>query len=568
MSNANALTVACLIVRNEEKTLPVLLASIFKLNLADAVCVADTGSTDATARVAMDACEAHGIPCRVVNHSIAECPENFLSAAEGGHIRFGRARTAQLNAAREYVRGLGWAMERSFALFFDADAEACAAEGAAIGFRDEVAAIAASGARGADVVHALQGVRYPRTFMARLSLPWVCTGNAHECWGVAGPGASATLSSIFLDEHDSGGCRGNKGERESALLRADIAEGNDSSRNHFYLGRTERHMGLHGSARDHLRQCMAKTTWDEERAQAAIELLGSYTKEGVKVSWEDLALVRRAWAACRMRGDLAADLSIAYQNAGDRFGSLLAAQEGISGTLPPLPQDAQAWLCFVKAEGLRPAEEVAHAPSRLFFNARSVRDTLLTQVAVQLYWLYKDAAAPVRRAQFARAIRICVHLEKHGGEGDRAAAVRNRGFLEAGLRIPLHAIAEGTDMLARALEMCKPTPSFVVVSGCPSVDFALWCRLRWGDACMFLESDAERVASLLRAVPSAHALLGQPDDATFECKLGRRVRELGLSRADDVGLAWGDAPASATRPAGFSCAFALRDGLVQLMQPS
>ncbi|HET9017773.1 MAG TPA: glycosyltransferase [Thermomicrobiaceae bacterium] len=234
--------VLCMIVRDESAVLARCLDSV--LPVVDAACLCDTGSVDGTPELAEALLSATDLPYEVHRHE---------------WVDFGANRTRAFTAARDHATGLGWDLDRSYALFIDADVVLRVSDGFD---RDCLTA---------DSYHVTQEngpLRYDTLLLARLSLDWSCRGGAHEYWAAKGAGESPRLDCLSLLHFADGGSRSSNLARETALLERDLAS-NDVARTIFYLARSYEDGGRFAEARRLYDVRAAAGGWDEEAWYAA-----------------------------------------------------------------------------------------------------------------------------------------------------------------------------------------------------------------------------------------------------------------------------------------------------------
>lgn len=216
-----------MIVKNEERTLPRLAASL--RGQLDHWTIVDTGSTDATIEI-IPALFA-GVPGEVI---------------EDTWKGYGPSRNVALEAARGRTDWL---------VTLDADDTVEGDLRAAVG--GEVDAIEAM-------------LRYgPLTYwtprLLRARAPWRWRGRAHEhlSLGVTEPQLART-EAFCVVHHADGGNRPDKLERELGLLLQDLDEAPEDPRTTFYLARTYEDLGRAEEAAAAYRRRLGLGGWDEE----------------------------------------------------------------------------------------------------------------------------------------------------------------------------------------------------------------------------------------------------------------------------------------------------------------
>ncbi len=217
-----------MIVKNEALTLPRLARSV--AGQLDHWTIVDTGSDDATVDVARAAFD--GVP-----------GELLVDEWRG----FGPSRNVALEAARPHS---------DWILLMDADDT----------FEGELPRDSLSA--DLDCLEAelhYDDLRLWRPFLLRSGATWRWQGRAHEYLTLGeDPPATARTDRFYLLHHADGGNRGDKFERERALLEADFADDPTDARTCFYLARTHDDAGDPGHAAEWYRRRLELGGWDEE----------------------------------------------------------------------------------------------------------------------------------------------------------------------------------------------------------------------------------------------------------------------------------------------------------------
>ena len=216
---ASVTTRICLsmIVRNEAATIERCLHSAAPL--FDAAVVVDTGSSDGTAELVRRYLAERGCPGSVLSHPWRD---------------FGVNRQAALDAARSFVAGLGWPLERTYWLLLDADLELLLARDFD---RDALVADAVALRQQAGTLS------YWNLRLARASLPWRVVGPTHEFYACETPPTAARLTSLSIFDHGDGGSKADKFPRDISLLTAYLGQCPDDPRTLFYLAQSFRAIG-------------------------------------------------------------------------------------------------------------------------------------------------------------------------------------------------------------------------------------------------------------------------------------------------------------------------------------
>lgn len=217
-----------MIVKNEERTLPRLAASL--RGQLDHWTIVDTGSKDRTPQL--------------IPELFSKVPGQLITDDFKG---FGPSRNVALKAARGHTDWL---------LTMDADETI---DG------DLRAALAAKEVDALEAQLLYEPLSYWRPFLLASSADWRWDGRAHEflTLGEGQPRLSRTTSFRVL-HHADGGNRGTKLERELTLLVQDLDEKPEDPRTVFYLARTYEDLGRYDDAAQTYRRRIGLAGWEEE----------------------------------------------------------------------------------------------------------------------------------------------------------------------------------------------------------------------------------------------------------------------------------------------------------------
>jgi glycosyltransferase involved in cell wall biosynthesis len=218
-----------MIVKNEERTLPRLAASLH--GQIDHWTIVDTGSSDTTRQL---------VPTLFPGIS-----GQLLEEPWDG---FAPARNAALRAAEPCSDWL---------LYLDADEVLDGDVRAAVRLAPE-----------ADCIEAQEDVGelsywLPRVVRAGAGYEW--RGRTHEYLSAPGGSSRSVRTASFRVRHFAdGGSRGDKFERDIRLLEADLRDNPDDPRTVFYLARTHEDCGRLAEAAEWYRRRIGLGGWDEE----------------------------------------------------------------------------------------------------------------------------------------------------------------------------------------------------------------------------------------------------------------------------------------------------------------
>jgi glycosyltransferase involved in cell wall biosynthesis len=225
--------VLILMIRNEEKILLRCLEAAAKV--ADAFCICDTGSTDASCAIATE----------------------FLSKYDGCLTHapwkdFGYSRSVSFKSAQAYLRGAGWDLANTYGLLLDAD----------MVFVPGKLLLEPLGHEGYTVIQKAGDLEYPNTRIVRMDYDWSCRGVTHEYWD--GPTKSLPSSVCYIDDRNDGGCKSDKFERDLRLLEQGLIDEPTNGRYMFYLAQTYNGVGRLKDCIAMYKKRIATGGWEEE----------------------------------------------------------------------------------------------------------------------------------------------------------------------------------------------------------------------------------------------------------------------------------------------------------------
>lgn len=217
-----------MIVKNEAHILPRLFESVRPW--IDTYCIHDTGSTDDTVDVIVDALD--GIPGTI---------------QETQWIDFAWNRTAAVRDAQ--------ALGCDYLLLLDADHVLDVPDPSAFD------TLTADGYLIELLDHEL---RYKMPYLVNARLPWKYMSPTHEYLTCDEPVVLAVHPTLSIVHHSDGGTRPEKLDRDVALLERAYQEDPTSHRTTFYLAQTYEHMGRKDDAIRMYEERIALGEWDEE----------------------------------------------------------------------------------------------------------------------------------------------------------------------------------------------------------------------------------------------------------------------------------------------------------------
>jgi glycosyltransferase involved in cell wall biosynthesis len=181
------------------------------LTIADAILVADTGSTDETVPLLCDLLPNLDIPAKLVGHEWKN---------------FGHNRTLSFQAAVEFCDELCWDKELTYGLLLDADMNFVLTDKF-----DKTQLVR----NGHTIIQKNGSLEYYNTRFVKLGYPWKCTGVTHEYWDGAD---SEKLTTVYINDIGDGGAKADKFERDMRLLTQGLEEEPNNVRYMFYLAQT------------------------------------------------------------------------------------------------------------------------------------------------------------------------------------------------------------------------------------------------------------------------------------------------------------------------------------------
>ncbi|HAX24416.1 MAG TPA: hypothetical protein DCX80_05200 [Chloroflexi bacterium] len=305
-SSSTVRIVLCMIVRNEARILQRCLDAA--LPLIDAACICDTGSTDDTPAIAEQALARAGKPLRLCSHE---------------WVNFGVNRSRSFSETRAFAEELGWELERSYALFLDADMVLHLTPSFA---REALTADAFRIRQGNDAF------QYDNLRLAKLALPWRSVGATHEYWSATGSARSIRLDTAWIQDIGDGGSKADKTERDIRLLEADLDAEPDNPRTVFYLAQSYFDSHRYADARALYERRAGMDGWEEEGWYAAFRA-GLCALE--LAEWDRaVAGLLNAWQRRPSRAEPLYQLARAARIRGASQIAMLAAERALSIPFP------------------------------------------------------------------------------------------------------------------------------------------------------------------------------------------------------------------------------------------
>lgn len=218
-----------MIVKNEGRTLPRLIESVRPL--ISSWRIIDTGSTDNTREL--------------INELLGDLPGELI---ESPWVSFGHNRSELVST---------FPANADYALLLDAD-QLVELQPDALVTQIPDAEFLMIPVYEAPVLY-----RMPYFIKAGLNARYV--GATHEYITASPEPRRAEFDAIRINHLADGGAKSDKYVRDEKLLMDDIAAGNNTSRNHFYLGQTQYYLQKFDEALSNYRIAFETSAWIEER---------------------------------------------------------------------------------------------------------------------------------------------------------------------------------------------------------------------------------------------------------------------------------------------------------------
>jgi glycosyltransferase involved in cell wall biosynthesis len=239
--------VLCLMVKNEEKIIERCLRSV--LPHVDGVVVCWNG-TD----------ETRAIANRILSEWDRDAAFRSFHFEYHEWVNFGHNRSLSAKAAKGWVREMHreWPLDSTYLLFMDADMELVVEPG----FDRKMLT-----APGHYLIQLNHGEFYPNLRLARLSHDWRAVSVTHEYWAATpdiGDPPEIGRQYMWLRDHDDGGSKSDKTERDIRLLEQGLIDEPGNVRYMFYLARAYADSGKHEQAVALYRKRRDAGGWDQE----------------------------------------------------------------------------------------------------------------------------------------------------------------------------------------------------------------------------------------------------------------------------------------------------------------
>jgi hypothetical protein len=222
-----------LMIKNEEKILKRCLESVE--SLVDYFCITDTGSTDKSIEIA----------------------ESFLQTHNGKVFKnewknFGHNRSLSFSNTQEYLKSLKCDLKSIYGLLIDADMVFIQGT-----LREQILSEI-----GYKFIQLNGSLEYYNTRLVRMDYPWKCIGVTHEYWD--GVNVTIPKSVCYIDDHNDGGCKSDKFQRDERLLIQGLQDEPSNVRYMFYLAQTYKCLSKWNDAIAMYKKRIEAGGWSEE----------------------------------------------------------------------------------------------------------------------------------------------------------------------------------------------------------------------------------------------------------------------------------------------------------------
>ena len=263
------------------------------LTIADAIFIADTGSTDGTVDILCDLLPKLDIPGKFVGHTWKNFGHNRTLAFEGA-VEF-----------CEELEEMGWKKELTYGLLLDADM--CFVLTDKFKKTDLVQ-------NGYSIIQKSGSLEYYNTRFVKLSYPWKCVGVTHEYWDGSDCGK---LNTVYIDDIGDGGAKADKFERDMRLLEEGLKEDPTNARYMFYLAQTYKDLKRLPEAIEMYKKRVTAGGWYEEVWFATYQIARLYYEQGNLVDMEYWAL--KGWDFHKKRTENLYLLTKVFRERGENY---------------------------------------------------------------------------------------------------------------------------------------------------------------------------------------------------------------------------------------------------------
>jgi glycosyltransferase involved in cell wall biosynthesis len=250
-------------IKNESRIIKRCIQSA--LAISDAICIADTGSTDDTVEVLKEHFKTIGKPATIYQH-------------EWKH--FGHNRTLSFLAAQDFCSRLGWDPNETYALLLDADMQLV------VGPTFDKEALTTPGYK---IVQRAGSLEYFNTRFVKVGHPWKCVGVTHEYWDGYNTD-TIEKEKIYIQDVGDGGCKADKFERDVRLLEQGLVEEPNNPRYLFYLAQSYKDSKQLDKAIEFYKKRIEAGGWYEEIWYSMYVIMKLYGEKGMAPEMEQWGL--------------------------------------------------------------------------------------------------------------------------------------------------------------------------------------------------------------------------------------------------------------------------------------
>lgn len=223
-------------IKNEEKIIERCLKNA--LQITDAICVTDTGSTDNTCNKVEEIFKTLHVPCKLYHDTWKN---------------FGHNRSNSFNNTVDFCNELGWDLTTTYGILLDGDMIL-----KPINFNKEMLS-----SNGYKIIQKNSSLEYYNTRFIKLSHSWKCVGVTHEYWDGAQTD-TLTKEVIYIDDIGDGGAKHDKFDRDIRLLTQGLIDEPDNVRYVFYLAQTLKDTGKFKESIKMYKKRISMGGWYEE----------------------------------------------------------------------------------------------------------------------------------------------------------------------------------------------------------------------------------------------------------------------------------------------------------------
>jgi hypothetical protein len=257
-----------LMIKNEEKILRRCLESVE--NLVDYFCITDTGSTDKSVAIA----------------------EDFLQTHKGRVFKdewknFGHNRSLSFSNTQEYLKSLNCDLNSIYGLLIDAD----------MVFMQGTLQEQTLDAIGYKFIQANGNLEYYNTRLVRMDFSWKCLGVTHEYWD--GETESISKDICYIQDHNDGGCKSDKFQRDEILLLKGLEDEPKNVRYMFYLAQTYKCLSRWEDAIAMYKIRIAAGGWVEEIWYSYYSIGDCYRNMKNMLDYEKWMVLAHMYRPCR-----------------------------------------------------------------------------------------------------------------------------------------------------------------------------------------------------------------------------------------------------------------------------